>query len=129
MSDKTEAAAAKPKKGKGLIVKLLGALVLIGAGGGGTYALVTSGMIGSGEQGAKAQDNQPKLVRKGEDDPYAPKSEGKGAKAQAISMAKAAANIAPAISASARTLPRTSGIRPRWSRSTSPAPPAAMAGC
>lgn len=78
MSDKTEAAAAKPKKGKGLIVKLLGALVLIGAGGGGTYALVTSGMIGSGEQGAKAQDNQPKLVRKGEDDPYAPKSEGKG---------------------------------------------------
>lgn len=78
MSDKKDK-EAKPKKGKGLVIKLVGALVLVGAGGGGTFALVQSGMIGGGKEGehAKKEDNAPKLVRKGEVDPYAPKTEGK----------------------------------------------------
>jgi flagellar FliL protein len=59
----------KPKKRKGLMFKLLVGLVLIGAAGGGAYALVTSGMIGQGE--AK-KDAKPRLVLKGEDDPYPP---------------------------------------------------------
>ncbi len=59
----------KPKKGKGLMFKLLLGLVLVGAGGGGAYALFASGMVGE----AKAKgDDKPELVRKGEDDPYAP---------------------------------------------------------
>ena len=77
MSDKKDK-DAKPKKGKGMLVKLVAGLVLIGAGGGGTFALVKSGMIGGGEGGEHAKENnQPKLVRKGEEDPFAPKSEGK----------------------------------------------------
>ena len=61
--------ADKPKKGKGLIVKLLLGVVLVGAGGGGAYAMLASGMLGSGH--AK-EDDRPHLVRKGEEDPYAP---------------------------------------------------------
>lgn len=81
MTDKTET-AAPPKKGKGLVVKLLVGLGLVGAGGGGAFALVQSGMLDQVKGGAK-DDNQPRLVRKGEDDPYAPASEGKGGEAAA----------------------------------------------
>lgn len=69
MSDDTE---KKPKKGKGLMVKALGGLVLLGLGGGGVFAAVQTGMIG-GHAEAK-EDNNPKLIRKGEEDPYAPKA-------------------------------------------------------
>lgn len=80
MSDDTE---KKPKKGKGLMVKALGGLVLLGLGGGGVFALVETGVIG-GHAEAK-EDNNPKLVRKGEEDPYAPKAEGgEGAAAEAV---------------------------------------------
>jgi len=75
MSDKKEK-EAKPKKGKGMLVKALLGVVLIGAGGGGTFALVQSGIIGGGKAHAK-EDNSPKLIRKGEEDPYAPKTEAK----------------------------------------------------
>ena len=75
MSDKKEK-EAKPRKGKGMLVKALLGVVLIGAGGGGTFALVQSGMIGGGKDHAK-EDNSPKLIRKGEEDPYAPKTEAK----------------------------------------------------
>ena len=75
MSDKKEK-EAKPKKGKGMLVKALLGVVLIGAGGGGTFALVQSGMIGGGKDHAK-EDNSPRLIRKGEEDPYAPKTEAK----------------------------------------------------
>jgi len=68
MSDDTE---KKPKKGKGLMVKALGGLALLGAGGGGVFAAVQTGMIG-GHAEAK-EDNNPKLIRKGEEDPYAGK--------------------------------------------------------
>lgn len=77
MSDK-KTKEPKPKKGKGMLVKLVAGLVLIGAGGGGTFALVKTGMIGGGEGGEHAkEDNKPKLIRKGEEDPYAPKTEAK----------------------------------------------------
>ncbi|WP_374526875.1 flagellar basal body-associated protein FliL [Novosphingobium sp.] len=76
MSDKKDK-VAKPKKGKGMLVKAVGGVALIAAGGGGTFALVQSGMIGGGKEQAKKEDNTPKLVRKGEEDPYAPKAEGK----------------------------------------------------
>lgn len=78
MSDNSEADAMPRKKGKGLMIKLLIGLVLIGAGGGGTFALVQAGMIGGGETPEKKQEaDHPKLVKKGEEDPYAPKTEAK----------------------------------------------------
>jgi flagellar protein FliL len=70
--------AAKPKKGKGLMVKLMAGLGLLGIGGGGAFAAIQAGMIGGGGEGAHAkEDNRPKLIRKGEEDPYAPKTEAK----------------------------------------------------
>lgn len=57
------------KKKKGGKLKLaLSSLVLLGAGGGGTYAAFASGMLGA--HGAVEEDQNPKLVRKGDDDPY-----------------------------------------------------------
>lgn len=76
MSDKKDK-VAKPKKGKGMLVKAVGGIALLAAGGGGTFALVQSGVIGGSKEQAKKEDNTPKLVRKGEEDPYAPKTEGK----------------------------------------------------
>lgn len=71
MSDETE---KKPKKGKGMLMKAVGGVVLLGAGGGGVFGLMQAGVIGSHAE-AK-EDNSPKLIRKGEEDPYAPKKEG-----------------------------------------------------
>lgn len=82
MSDKTEK-AGKSKKGKGLMVKALLGVVLVGAGGGGTFALVQSGMVGGGGGTAAKEDNNPKLVRKGEEDPFAPKADAKAAEGPA----------------------------------------------
>ena len=76
MSDKTNA-TDKPKKGKGLLIKLLAGLTLVAAGGGGTFALVQSGIMGGSHAAEKKESNEPKLVRKGDEDPYAPKAEGK----------------------------------------------------
>ena len=76
MSEKKDK-EAKPKKGKGILMKVLLGLGLIGAGGGGVFGLVAAGMIGGGHAEEK-EDNSPKLIRKGEEDPYAPKAaEGK----------------------------------------------------
>lgn len=78
MSDKSDKApeAGKPKKGKGIMVKIGGALVLLGVGGGGAFGLMQSGLLG-GHAEAK-EDNSPKLIRKGETDPYAVAKEGEG---------------------------------------------------
>lgn len=74
---KTVAAPEAPaKKGKGLMIKLLAGATLIGAGGGVAYGLMLQGVIGSAAE-AK-EDNNPKFVRKGEADPYAPAGEGHG---------------------------------------------------
>lgn len=61
---------AEGKKGKGLIVKGAIGLVLIAVGGGGVFALQQSELIGGGR--AVAEDNTPKLILKGQKDPYAP---------------------------------------------------------
>ncbi len=74
-SDKKEQDEMPKKKGKGLMVKLVIGVVLVAAGGGGTFALVQSGMVGDHGE-AKKEDNSPKLVLKGEEDPFAPKAEG-----------------------------------------------------
>ena len=77
MTKETDPAAPPKKKGKGLLVKLIIGLVLIGAGGGAVYGLVRSGMVGGGGEHAQAKEsNEPKLVRKGDEDPFAPKPEG-----------------------------------------------------
>lgn len=61
---------------KGRTVKLaLGALVLLGLGAGGAYGAVATGMIGA--DGTAAAPDEPRLVRKGEDDPYAPPTDSK----------------------------------------------------
>lgn len=75
MSKDKSDAEAKPKKGKGVLVKLLMGLGLIGAGGGGVFGAMQAGLLGSGEH--EKEDNQPKLIRKGEEDPFKPAGEDK----------------------------------------------------
>lgn len=58
------------------MVKLLVGAGLLGAGGGGAFAAMQAGLIGGGGH-EKKEDNAPKLVRKGEADPFAPASGGK----------------------------------------------------
>ena len=72
-SDKPEK-EAKPKKGGGMIMKLVMVLALLGVGGGGVFGLMAAGIIGGGHE-EKKEDNKPKLIKKGEEDPYAPKAE------------------------------------------------------
>ena len=69
-------AEPKPKKKSGLLMKLMLPVVLLGVGGGGAYGLIAAGVIGGGGHKAEKEDNRPKLIRKGEEDPYAPKAEG-----------------------------------------------------
>jgi flagellar FliL protein len=72
MSEKPEK-QAKPKKG-GVMMKAVMGIGLLAVGGGGVFGLVTAGVIG-GSRGEK-KDNVPQLIRKGQEDPYAPKAEG-----------------------------------------------------
>lgn len=65
----------KKKKGGGGMMKMLLPVVLLAGGGGGMYGLVAAGVIGGSHEKEK-EDNNPKLVRKGEEDPFAPKQEG-----------------------------------------------------
>lgn len=66
----------EPAKKKGGTLKLVMlSLVLLGAGGGGTYAAFAAGMLGTHQ--AKEEDKNPKLVRKGDEDPYPFATEGK----------------------------------------------------
>ena len=70
----TENAPQEPVKKKGGLLKMaLFSLVLLAAGGGGTYAAFATGMIGGGHEEKK--DTGPQYVLKGEEDPYAVKSE------------------------------------------------------
>lgn len=72
MSSENDKTGGKKRGGPRLI---LGALLLLGVGAGGTYGAVASGLLG-GHQGV-AETNEPKLIRKGETDPYAPPSGNK----------------------------------------------------
>jgi flagellar FliL protein len=73
--DKAEAAgsAAGGGKSKGMMMLVIVALVMLAIGGGGAFALVKAGVIGAEK---KKEDHSPKLIRKGDEDPYAPKAEG-----------------------------------------------------
>lgn len=75
MSDKPEI-EAKPAKGKGVLVKAIMGIVLIGAGGGGVFGLMATGVLPGGGGHEVKEDNRPKLIRKGEEDPFAVKKEG-----------------------------------------------------
>lgn len=81
MSDKSDK-DDKPKKkkgGGGMMIKIIGAVAMLGVGGGGVFGLVAAGVIGGGHAEEEKKDNSPKLIRKGEEDPYAPKAkEGEG---------------------------------------------------
>lgn len=68
MSDPAETAPAKPKRSF-MKFAVLG-LIMAAVGGGTVFGLSTAGIIGSHVE-AKV-DNRPKLVMKGEEDPYAP---------------------------------------------------------
>jgi flagellar FliL protein len=72
--DKPETEAA-PKKGKGMMVKLLMGVGLLGVGGGGAFGAMQAGLVGGGEH--EKEDNSPKLVRKGDEDPFAPPTKEK----------------------------------------------------
>ena len=75
-SDKEPKDKDKKKKGGGMLLKLAIPVVLLGVGGGGMYGLFAAGIIGGGGHEKVKEDNNPKLVRKGEEDPFAPKAEG-----------------------------------------------------
>jgi len=64
------------KSGKGGIIKIvLGAVLLLGTGAGGAYGAYAMGLFGGGEGEHKI--DEPKLVLKDEEDPYAPPAKDK----------------------------------------------------
>ena len=74
--DKAEGAEGGGKSGKGGIVKIvLGAVLLLGTGAGGAYGAYAMGLFG--DAGGEHKIDEPKLVRKDEEDPYAPPSKDK----------------------------------------------------
>lgn len=82
MSNDAETTEDAPKKKKGGFMKILIlGIVLLGVGGGGTYAAFATGMIGGGHE--EKEDKGPEYVLKGEEDPYEVKGEKeeKGGKA------------------------------------------------
>jgi flagellar FliL protein len=77
MSDKKDKDAKPKKKGGGMMLKVGAAGALLAVGGGGAYGLVAAGYIG-GSHSSEKEDKNPKLIRKGETDPYQPAAkEGK----------------------------------------------------
>jgi len=81
MSDETNDPQPAPKKkGKGALVKGAIVLTLLSAGGGAAYGLQQAGVVGGGAKEGAKESNVPKLILKGEEDPYAPApAEGEGA--------------------------------------------------
>lgn len=63
------------KKG-GLIGKIILPVVMLAAGGGGVFGLMAAGVIG--DHAEAKEDHSPKLVAKGEEDPYASAAGGEG---------------------------------------------------
>jgi len=75
--DKPADTGDKPAKGKSpLMMILIVAVLMLAVGGGGAFALVKMGIIGGGGAAKVKEDNSPKLIKKGEEDPFAPKAEG-----------------------------------------------------
>lgn len=69
-----DSAEAKPKSGK--LKLIVGVVLLLGAGAGGTYGAVAAGLLGGHE--GEAKPDVPQLVAKDGEDPYAPAAEEKG---------------------------------------------------
>jgi flagellar FliL protein len=79
MSDKKDKDHKPAKKGGGMMIKIGGGVALLALGGGGVFGLVATGVIGGGSKIAIKEDKNPKLIKKGETDPYAPAAkEGEG---------------------------------------------------
>lgn len=76
MSNEKATSEPNGKKKGGKLKFVLFSILLLGAGGGGTYAAFAHGMLGT--NGAEEEDKNPQLVRKGEDDPYPFGSDDKG---------------------------------------------------
>jgi len=72
MSKDAEKTDEAPKKKGGFLKIAIFGVVLLGMGGGGTYAAFATGMIGGGEE---KEDTGPQYVLKGEEDPYEVKGE------------------------------------------------------
>ena len=68
--------AEKPKGKSPMMLIIIVAVLMLAIGGGGAFALVKMGVIGGAAAEKKKEDNSPKLVKKGEEDPFAPKKEG-----------------------------------------------------
>lgn len=78
MSKKKEKDDAEDSgKGGGKMKLLIGALLLMGMGAGGAYGAVAMGYLGPNHEGESGPD-VPRLVSKGEVDPYAVAGEGEG---------------------------------------------------
>lgn len=69
-----------PKKG-GKLKLIIGAIALLGMGAGGAYGAFAAGLIGGGED---AGPDLPKLVKKGDSDPYEMAGSSKGKDAGAV---------------------------------------------
>jgi flagellar FliL protein len=75
----SEKPAKEGKKGGGnkMMIIIMG-VAMLAVGGGGVFGLVAAGVIGGGHAEEKKPEG-PQLIRKGEEDPYAPKGkEGEG---------------------------------------------------
>ncbi|WP_298166791.1 flagellar basal body-associated FliL family protein [Novosphingobium sp.] len=72
MSEKKDKDAKPKKKGGGMMLKIGAAGALLAVGGGGAYGLVAAGIIGGSGHETEHEDKNPKLIKKGEEDPYAP---------------------------------------------------------
>ncbi|HWU01489.1 MAG TPA: flagellar basal body-associated FliL family protein [Novosphingobium sp.] len=73
--DKDKAEGDAPAKAKSpLMLIVITAVLMLAVGGGGAFAMVKMGIIGGGEK--KHEELGPKLLKKGDVDPYAPKKEG-----------------------------------------------------
>ena len=72
MSEKKDKDGKPKKKGGGMMLKIGAAGALLAVGGGGAYGLVAAGLNGGSSHGEEHEDKNPKLIRKGEEDPYAP---------------------------------------------------------
>ena len=89
MSDKPAKDAKDEKggkggKGKGPLGLILVAVAMLVVGAGGVFGLMAAGIIGGGGH-AEVKQVGPQLIRKGEEDPYAPKAkEGEEGGAQEV---------------------------------------------
>jgi len=73
MSKDAEKTDEAPKKKGGFLKIAIFGVVLLGMGGGGTYAAFATGMLGGAVE--EKEDKGPEYVLKGEEDPYAVKGE------------------------------------------------------